>query len=90
LPVEKVIQEAPGYNVYHFVADQLNTHKSETLVRLVAKHCGIDIYSETLFMDEANDETYQKNRTNEAVVLVADEKGSDQRLRISCFLYFSI
>ena len=26
-----------------FVVDQLNTHKSETLVRLVAKHCGLDI-----------------------------------------------
>jgi transposase len=26
-----------------FVADQLNTHKSEALVRLVGKHCGIEI-----------------------------------------------
>ena len=25
-----------------FVSDQLNTHKSETLVRLVAERCGID------------------------------------------------
>ena len=25
-----------------FIADQLNTHKSESLVRLVAKHCGIE------------------------------------------------
>jgi transposase len=26
-----------------FVTDQLNTHKSESLVRLVAKNCGVDI-----------------------------------------------
>ncbi len=26
-----------------FVTDQLNTHKSESLVRLVATNCGIDI-----------------------------------------------
>jgi transposase len=25
-----------------FIVDQLNTHKSETLVRLVARHCGIE------------------------------------------------
>ena len=26
-----------------FVLDQLNTHKSESLVRLVAERCGIDL-----------------------------------------------
>lgn len=41
--VEWVIQLNPGYRVYHFVLDQLNTHKSETLVRTTAKLCGLDI-----------------------------------------------
>lgn len=40
--IESVIQETPGFRVYHFVLDQLNTHKSETLVRKIAKLCGIN------------------------------------------------
>ena len=40
--VEHIIESNPGYNTYHLVADQLNTHKSETLVRFVADYCGID------------------------------------------------
>lgn len=40
--ISRMIEKNPGYNVYHFVCDQLNTHKSEGLVRLVAEHCGID------------------------------------------------
>ena len=40
--VEYMIESNPGYSTYHFVADQLNTHKSESLVRFVAAHCGID------------------------------------------------
>ena len=35
-----LIERHPGYETYHFVADQLNTHKSEALVRLVAGFCG--------------------------------------------------
>lgn len=31
-----LIEQNPGYQVYHFVADQLNTHKSESLVRFVS------------------------------------------------------
>ena len=38
-----MIESNPGYEVYHFVADQLNTHKSESLVRFVADFCEIDI-----------------------------------------------
>ena len=40
--VEYMIESNPGYSTYHFVADQLNTHKSESLVRFVAEHCEID------------------------------------------------
>ena len=40
--VEHLIESNPGYAVYHFVADQLNTHKSESLVRFVAEYCRID------------------------------------------------
>ena len=40
--IERLIQKNPGYEVYHIVLDQLNTHKSETLVRITAKLCGID------------------------------------------------
>ena len=41
--IESLIENNPGYNVYHIVLDQLNTHKSESLVRLVAKVSGLDI-----------------------------------------------
>jgi transposase len=41
--IEWVIQTHPGYRVYHFVLDQLNTHKSETLVRTTARLSGLDI-----------------------------------------------
>ena len=36
--IENTIKLYPNYKKYHFVSDQLNTHKSETLVRLIAKH----------------------------------------------------
>ncbi len=36
--IENIIAENQGYKTYHIVLDQLNTHKSETLVRLVARH----------------------------------------------------
>ncbi len=39
--IERVMTENPGYKTYHFVGDQLNTHKSESLVRYVKKYCGI-------------------------------------------------
>jgi transposase len=39
--IETLLQQNQGFKRYHFVADQLNTHKSETLVRLVAKYCNI-------------------------------------------------
>ncbi len=38
--IEAVIASEPKAG-WIFIVDQLNTHKSETLVRLVAKHCGI-------------------------------------------------
>ena len=39
--VERAVTENPGYKTYHFVGDQLNTHKSESLVRYVRDYCGI-------------------------------------------------
>ena len=41
--IEALIRQHPGYRIYHFVLDQLNTHKSETLVRITAKLSGVDI-----------------------------------------------
>jgi transposase len=38
--IEQTIASDPQAE-WIFVADQLNTHKSESLVRLVARHCGI-------------------------------------------------
>ena len=38
--IEQTIASDPEA-VWVFVTDQLNTHQSETLVRLVARHCGI-------------------------------------------------
>jgi transposase len=40
--VKSLIEGHPGREVYHFVADQLNTHKSASLVRFVAEYCGFD------------------------------------------------
>ncbi len=40
--VAHLVESQPGYMRYHFVVDQLNTHKSESLVRFVADYCGID------------------------------------------------
>jgi len=39
--ISRLVLENPKYKVYHFVLDQLNTHKSETLVRLTAQLCDI-------------------------------------------------
>jgi transposase len=39
--IEQTIASDPQAE-WIFVADQLNTHKSESLVRLVARHCGIE------------------------------------------------
>lgn len=39
--IKYLIKENPNYSVYHFVADQLNTHKSESLVRFVSEFCGL-------------------------------------------------
>ena len=40
--VAHLVESQPGYMTYHFVVDQLNTHKSASLVRFVADYCGID------------------------------------------------
>lgn len=40
--IDHLIKANPGYETYHFVADQLNTHKSAGLVEYVANYCGID------------------------------------------------
>lgn len=39
--IERQLDVNPDYKTYHFVLDQLNTHKSESLVRLVANRCNI-------------------------------------------------
>lgn len=39
--IEQTIQTDPQAN-WIFITDQLNTHQSETLVRLIARHCGIE------------------------------------------------
>ena len=41
--IEEMIELSPGYRTYHFVLDQLNTHKSEALVRLTARLSGLQI-----------------------------------------------
>ncbi len=38
--IENVIKTNPK-DIWIFIVDQLNTHKSESLVRLVAKHCAL-------------------------------------------------
>jgi len=37
--IKYLIEQNPDASVYHFVADQLNTHKSESLVRFVSSFC---------------------------------------------------
>lgn len=39
--IETLVKLAPGAS-WIFIVDQLNTHKSETLVKLVAQECNID------------------------------------------------
>lgn len=39
--ISQLIETNPGYETYHIVLDQLNTHKSESLVRFTAEHCNI-------------------------------------------------
>lgn len=39
--VEHIIDTNRGYECYRFVCDQLNTHKSESLVRFVARYCAL-------------------------------------------------
>ena len=45
--IEKVVNTDPQAD-YIFVMDQLNTHKSESLVNFVIKKCNLDIDNETL------------------------------------------
>ena len=40
--IKHLIETNPGYDVYHFVSDQLNTNKSESLICFVAEFCNID------------------------------------------------
>jgi len=40
--VEDILAAHPGFRTYHIVLDQLNTHKSESLVRFTARFCGIE------------------------------------------------
>ena len=39
--IKRVVTDNPGFKAYHFVGDQLNTHKSESLVQYVRDYCGI-------------------------------------------------
>lgn len=41
--IETLVERNPGFKTYHFVMDQLNTHKSETLVRTIARLSDLDI-----------------------------------------------
>ena len=41
--IEQTIASDPEATRWHFVVDNLNTHQSETLVKLVAKHEGLNI-----------------------------------------------
>ena len=41
--IQQTVQSDPTVQQWHFVVDGLNTHKSESLVRLVADHDGLDI-----------------------------------------------
>jgi putative transposase len=41
--VKNLVEAHPQKKVYHFVVDQLNTHKSASLVRYVAEHSGIEV-----------------------------------------------
>lgn len=40
--IKSLVEGNPGNKVYHIVCDQLNTHKSESLVRFVNEHCHLD------------------------------------------------
>ena len=52
--IEAVIAKAPK-DGWIFISDQLNTHKSETLVRLVAKHYDLTIKLGDWTLDKSRD-----------------------------------
>ena len=71
--IKHLIEQNPGATVYHFVADQLNTHKSESLVRLVADFCGdtqdLGIKGKTgILKSMQTRETYLMNTDNKRIV----------------------
>ncbi len=41
--IKGLVEKNPGFQRYHFVCDQLNTHKSESLVRYVDYYCGLNL-----------------------------------------------
>jgi len=41
--IKELVENNPGFQRYHFVCDQLNTHKSESLVRYVDEYCKLDL-----------------------------------------------
>ena len=40
--IAALLEAHPGFRVYRIVLDQLNTHKSEALVRMTARRCGME------------------------------------------------
>lgn len=41
--IKSLVEQNPGFEHYHFVCDQLNTHKSESLVRYIDEYCKLDL-----------------------------------------------
>jgi transposase len=41
--IQTLVELNPTHGVYHIVCDQLNTHKSESLVRFISDYCQLDI-----------------------------------------------
>ena len=41
--IKGLVETNPGFQRYHFVCDQLNTHKSESLVKYVDYYCGLNL-----------------------------------------------
>jgi transposase len=41
--ISGLVENNPGFRCYHFVCDQLNTHKSESLVRYVNDYCKLNL-----------------------------------------------
>lgn len=41
--IKRLVETNPAFRIHHIICDQLNTHKSESLVKFINDHCQLDM-----------------------------------------------